>query len=110
MAVDAQRVIDLSWWVHELWILPMQMVLSLAVLYTKVGLAPTMVALIATIATVLANTPISTSMEKVDEKLMAAKDARMKATTECLRNMRILKLQVIRMDSHTTPGDPSIAF
>jgi len=53
-----------------------------------------MTALIATIATVLANIPISTLMEKFEEQLMEAKDARMKTTSECLRNMRILKLQV----------------
>jgi len=97
--VDVQRVIDLAWWVHDLWILPLQVVLSLAVLYTKVGLAPTMAALIATIATVLANIPISTSMEKFEEQLMGAKDARMKTTSECLRNMRILKLQVGKLIS-----------
>lgn len=92
--MDVQRVIDLGWWVHELWILPLQVVLALTILFTKVGLAPTMTALVATVATVLANTPISTWMEKFEEQLMGAKDARMKTTSECLRNMRILKLQV----------------
>ncbi|KAI9102246.1 hypothetical protein K1719_023448 [Acacia pycnantha] len=51
MTVDAERIGDFSWYIHDLW------------------------------------------MEKFQDKLMESKDRRMKATSEILRNMRILKLQ-----------------
>ncbi|KAI9102315.1 hypothetical protein K1719_023517 [Acacia pycnantha] len=51
ITVDAERIGDFSWYIHDLW------------------------------------------MEKFQDKLMESKDRRMKATSEILRNMRILKLQ-----------------
>ncbi|TYH46430.1 hypothetical protein ES332_D11G335000v1 [Gossypium tomentosum] len=41
----------------------------------------------------LANIPLGKMLEKFQDKLMESKDTRMKATSEILRNMRILKLQ-----------------
>jgi hypothetical protein len=94
MAVDVERVIDFLWWIHDIWDLPLQVCLALAILYTNVGLAAAVAALIATIATVLFNVPVAALQRRFQEQLMGAKDARMKTTSECLRNMRILKLQV----------------
>ncbi|KAI9102353.1 hypothetical protein K1719_023555 [Acacia pycnantha] len=51
ITVDAERIGDFSWYIHDMW------------------------------------------MEKFQDKLMESKDRRMKATSEILRNMRILKLQ-----------------
>ncbi|KAI9071559.1 hypothetical protein K1719_046475 [Acacia pycnantha] len=51
MTVDAERIGDFSWHIHDLWI------------------------------------------EKFQDNIMESKDGRMKATSEILRNMRILKLQ-----------------
>ncbi|CAA7016301.1 unnamed protein product [Microthlaspi erraticum] len=50
-------------------------------------------ALIATILVMLVNFPFGRMQERFQEKLMEAKDNRMKSTSEILRNMRILKLQ-----------------
>lgn len=94
MAVDVERVVDFLWWIHDIWILPLQVSLALAILYKNVGLAAGVAALIATMATVLFNIPLATLEGKFQEQVMGAKDARMKTTSECLRNMRILKLQV----------------
>jgi ATP-binding cassette subfamily C (CFTR/MRP) protein 2 len=41
----------------------------------------------------LANVPLGKLQEKFQDKIMESKDKRMKATSEILRNMRILKLQ-----------------
>jgi hypothetical protein len=41
----------------------------------------------------VANVPPGNMQEKFQEMLMDSKDVRMKATSEILRNMRILKLQ-----------------
>ncbi|XP_027350602.1 ABC transporter C family member 5-like isoform X2 [Abrus precatorius] len=92
MAVDVQRVGDYSWYLHDMWMLPLQIVLALAILYKNVGIA-SIATLIATIISIVVTIPVARIQEDYQDKLMAAKDERMRKTSECLRNMRILKLQ-----------------
>ncbi|XP_002967127.2 putative ABC transporter C family member 15 [Selaginella moellendorffii] len=92
MAVDIQRVLDFSWYLHDIWILPLQVALALLILYQKVGVAA-IATLVATLASVAVNTPFSSLQDKYQDKIMEAKDARMRATSECLKSMRILKAQ-----------------
>eukprot|EP01018_Ginkgo_biloba_P039300 Gb_35586 [translate_table: standard] len=92
MAVDVQRIGDYSWYLHDIWMLPMQIVLALAILFKNVGIAA-IATLIATIVSIFINTPLAKMQEEYQDNLMTAKDERMKATSECLRNMRIMKLQ-----------------
>ncbi|KAL6564040.1 Multidrug resistance-associated protein 5 [Orobanche hederae] len=92
MAVDVQRVGDYSWYLHDMWMLPMQIILALAILYKNVGIA-SLATLVATIVSIVATVPVARIQEDYQDKLMAAKDDRMRKTSECLRNMRILKLQ-----------------
>lgn len=92
MAVDVQRVGDYSWYLHDIWMLPMQIILALAILYKNVGIA-SVATLIATIISIVITIPIAKIQEEYQDKLMASKDERMRKTSECLRNMRILKLQ-----------------
>ncbi|KAI8523132.1 hypothetical protein RHMOL_Rhmol13G0050400 [Rhododendron molle] len=92
MAVDVQRVGDYSWYLHDIWMLPLQIILALAILYKNVGIA-CVATLIATIISILVTVPLARVQETYQDNLMAAKDYRMRKTSECLRNMRILKLQ-----------------
>ncbi|XP_011024496.1 PREDICTED: ABC transporter C family member 5 [Populus euphratica] len=92
MAIDVQRVGDYSWYLHDIWMLPLQIVLALAILYKNVGIA-SFATLIATIISIVITIPVARIQEDYQDKLMAAKDERMRKTSECLRNMRILKLQ-----------------
>lgn len=92
MAVDVQRVGDYSWYLHDIWMLPLQIVLALAILYKNVGIA-SVATLIATIISIVVTVPLAKMQEDYQDKLMASKDDRMRKTSECLRNMRILKLQ-----------------
>ncbi|XP_057741994.1 ABC transporter C family member 5-like [Arachis stenosperma] len=92
MAVDVQRVGDYSWYLHDMWMLPMQIVLALLILYKSVGIAA-IATLIATIISIVVAVPVARIQENYQDKLMAAKDERMRKTSESLRNMRILKLQ-----------------
>ncbi|KAJ8899256.1 hypothetical protein K2173_017288 [Erythroxylum novogranatense] len=92
MAVDVQRVGDYSWYLHDIWMLPLQIILALAILYKNVGIA-SVATLIATIFSIVVTIPLAKIQEDFQDKLMAAKDERMRKTSECLRNMRILKLQ-----------------
>ncbi|KAL6271327.1 hypothetical protein ACE6H2_028238 [Prunus campanulata] len=92
MAVDVQRIGDYSWYLHDMWMLPMQIILALAILYKNVGIA-SVATLIATIISIVLTVPVAKIQEDYQDKLMTAKDERMRKTSECLRNMRILKLQ-----------------
>ncbi|CAK9308687.1 unnamed protein product [Citrullus colocynthis] len=92
MTVDAERVGDFSWYMHDVWLVFFQVGLALLVLYKSLGLA-SISAFVATIAIMLVNIPLGKLQEKFQDKIMESKDTRMKATSEILRNMRILKLQ-----------------
>ncbi|KAG6400942.1 hypothetical protein SASPL_137787 [Salvia splendens] len=92
MAVDVQRVGDFAWYLHDIWMLPLQIILALAILYKNVGIA-SLATLIATVVSIIATVPVARIQESYQDKLMAAKDDRMRKTSECLRNMRILKSQ-----------------
>ncbi|KAL8101971.1 ABC transporter C family member 5-like [Apium graveolens] len=92
MAVDVQRVGDYCWYLHDIWMLPLQIILALCILFKNVGLA-SIATLVATIISIVATIPLARIQEDYQDKLMASKDERMRKTSECLRNMRILKLQ-----------------
>ncbi|KAG2294813.1 hypothetical protein Bca52824_041482 [Brassica carinata] len=92
MTVDAERIGNFSWYMHDPWMVLLQVGLALWILYRNLGLA-SVAALIATILVMLVNFPFGRMQERFQEKLMEAKDNRMKSTSEILRNMRILKLQ-----------------
>ncbi|OMO83125.1 hypothetical protein COLO4_22684 [Corchorus olitorius] len=97
MTVDAERVGDFSWCMHDPWMVALQVSLALLILYKNLGLA-TIVAFGATILVMLANIPLAKMLEKFQDKLMESKDRRMKTTSEILRNIKILKLQGILQD------------
>jgi ATP-binding cassette subfamily C (CFTR/MRP) protein 2 len=92
IAIDAGRVGDFSWYVSSTWMVLVKIPIALLILYKNLGLA-SIVAFIATILFMLANIPLAKLEEKFQDKVMESKDRRMKATSEILRNMRILKLQ-----------------
>ncbi|KAL5975298.1 Canalicular multispecific organic anion transporter 2 [Asimina triloba] len=92
MSVDAERVGEFSWYMHDLWMVPLQVAIALVILYVNLGLA-SVAAFIATLVVMLMNLPVGRLQERYQEKLMKSKDGRMKATSEILRNMRILKFQ-----------------
>ncbi|BBN08483.1 ATP-binding cassette, subfamily C (CFTR/MRP), member 2 [Marchantia polymorpha subsp. ruderalis] len=92
VTVDVERIGDFAWFFQDIWILPLQILLALLVLYKVVGIAA-IAALAASILTVALNMPLTTWQDHFQDKLMEAKDRRMKSLTESLRSMRILKLQ-----------------
>ena len=92
MTVDAERVGDFCWYMHEIWRILLQIVFALLILYKNLGLA-SIAAFLATVLVMLANIPLGAVLEKFQDKIMESKDKRMKVTSEILRNMRILKLQ-----------------
>ncbi|KAJ4725240.1 ABC transporter C family member 3 [Melia azedarach] len=96
MTVDAERIGDFTCYMHDSWIFLFQVSLAMLILYKNLGLA-SIATLFATVLVMLANFPLGRLQEKFQEKLMESKDTRMKATSEILRNVRILKLQAWEM-------------
>ncbi|KAK9077607.1 hypothetical protein SSX86_005944 [Deinandra increscens subsp. villosa] len=92
MAVDAERIGEFGWYMHDFWLVFVQVAVGLALLYKNLGLAA-VASSISTVVVLLANLPLGNIQEKLQDELMKSKDARMKSTSEILRNMRILKLQ-----------------
>ncbi|KAG6793603.1 hypothetical protein POTOM_002818 [Populus tomentosa] len=92
MTVDADRIGEFSWYMHDPWLILLQVGLALLILYQNLGLA-SVAAFVATIVVMLIHYPLGRLQKTFQDKLMDSKDKRMRATTEILRNMRILKLQ-----------------
>ncbi|KAF8379647.1 hypothetical protein HHK36_029091 [Tetracentron sinense] len=91
VTVDAYRIGEFPYWFHQTWATSLQLCIACVILYRSVGLA-TVAALIVVIITVLCNAPLAKLQLKYQTKLMLAQDKRLKATTEALVNMKVLKL------------------
>ncbi|PON71767.1 ATP-binding cassette containing protein [Trema orientale] len=92
MSVDIQRITDFMWFINIIWMLPIQISLAIYILHTNLDLG-SLAALAATLMVMACNIPLTRTQKKYQAKIMDAKDNRMKATSEVLRNMKILKLQ-----------------
>ncbi|MED6144924.1 Multidrug resistance-associated protein 7 [Stylosanthes scabra] len=91
VTVDAYRIGEFPYWFHQTWTTSVQLCISLVILFQAVGLA-TIASLVVIIITVLCNTPLAKLQHKFQSKLMVAQDERLKATSEALVNMKVLKL------------------
>ncbi|MCL7045372.1 hypothetical protein MKW94_029825, partial [Papaver nudicaule] len=91
VTVDAYRIGEFPYWFHQTWALVLQICLGLAILVRAVGLA-TFAALVVVVLTVLVNVPIAKLQTKYHRKLLGVQDRRLKAISEALVNMKILKL------------------
>lgn len=91
VTVDAYRIGEFPFWFHQIWSTSLQLCIALVVVYYSVGLA-TIATLIVMILTVLGNSPLAKLQHKYQETFMMAQNKRLKAITEVLVNMKVLKL------------------
>lgn len=91
VTVDAYRIGEFPFWFHQTWSTSFQLCIALVILYNSVGLA-TISAMLVIILTVACNAPLAKLQHKFQSKLMAAQDERLKAMSEALVYMRVLKL------------------
>lgn len=91
VTVDAYRIGEFPYWFHQTWTTSFQLCISLVILFRAIGLA-TIASLVVIVITVLCNAPIAKLQHKFQSKLMVAQDERLKATSEALVNMKVLKL------------------
>ncbi|KAI8006488.1 ABC transporter C family member 10 [Camellia lanceoleosa] len=91
VSTDAYRIGEFPFWFHQTWTTSLQLFLALIILFRAVGLA-TIASLVVIILTVLCNAPLAKLQHKFQSKLMVAQDDWLKATSEALVNMKVLKL------------------
>ncbi|PKI63466.1 hypothetical protein CRG98_016133, partial [Punica granatum] len=91
VTVDAYRIGEFPFWFHQTWTTSLQLCIALMILFRAVGPA-TIASLLVIILTVLCNTPLAKLQHKFQSKLMVAQDERLKASSEALVNMKVLKL------------------
>ncbi|KAI8006483.1 ABC transporter C family member 10 [Camellia lanceoleosa] len=91
VSTDAYRIGEFPFWFHQTWTTSLQLFLALIILFRAVGLA-TIASLVVIILTVLCNAPLAKLQHKFQSKLMVAQDDWLKATSEVLVNMKVLKL------------------
>ncbi|KAG5617161.1 hypothetical protein H5410_016985 [Solanum commersonii] len=91
VTVDAYRIGEFPFWLHQTWTTSVQLCFALIILFRAVGLA-TIASLVVIVFTVLCNTPLAKLQHRFQSKLMVAQDDRLKAISEALVNMKVLKL------------------
>ncbi|KAK8970994.1 ABC transporter C family member 10 [Platanthera guangdongensis] len=91
VTVDAYRIGEFPVWFHQTWTTCLQLCIALVILYHAVGLA-TISSMVVIVLTVLCNAPVAKLQHKFQTKLMEAQDERLKAMSEALVNMKVLKL------------------
>ncbi|KAA3475960.1 ABC transporter C family member 10-like [Gossypium australe] len=91
VTVEAYRIGEFPFWFYQTWTTSLQLCIALVILFQAVRLAM-IAALVAIILTVLCNTPLAKLQHRFQSKLMGAQDERLKASSEALINMKVLKL------------------
>ncbi|RDX92677.1 ABC transporter C family member 10, partial [Mucuna pruriens] len=91
VTVDAYRIGEFPFWFHQTWTTILQIGIALVMLFRAIGMA-TIASLVVIVLTVLCNTPIAKLQHKFHSELMVAQDERLKASSEALVNMKVLKL------------------
>ncbi|XP_056685318.1 ABC transporter C family member 3 [Spinacia oleracea] len=93
LAVDVETIQGFIVYLHDTWLIFLQIGLALLILYKKLGLIASVGAFVVTLIFMGANYVFMSWQEKFQKKLMESKDNRMKMTIETLRNMRVLRFQ-----------------
>ncbi|GAB2209738.1 hypothetical protein Droror1_Dr00026961 [Drosera rotundifolia] len=94
--VDAYRIAEFPFWLHQIWTVSLQMCLALLIIYYCIGIA-TLVAVLVIALSVIVNSPLGKLQHKYQTKLMVEQDKRLRAITEALVTMKVLKLYAWEM-------------
>ncbi|CAL5185347.1 unnamed protein product [Lathyrus oleraceus] len=89
--VDAYRIGEFPFWFHQTWTTVLQLCIATVILFRAIGLA-TVASLVVIVLTVVLNTPLARLQHKFLSKLLLAQDERLKACSEALVNIKVLKL------------------
>ncbi|KAF7843464.1 ABC transporter C family member 8-like [Senna tora] len=92
IAVDAYRMGESLWWFHSGWSFALQLVLAIVVLFCVVGLGA-LPGLVLLLISALLNVPFAMKLKKCQSEVLVSQDQRLRATSEILNNIKIIKLQ-----------------
>lgn len=93
VSVDAYRLGEFPWYLHQVWTTPLQIIIASAILFYTLGWA-TVAGLVVIAITMVLNTPLARLLQGYQVKLMEAQDERLRASSEILNSIKIIKLQV----------------
>ncbi|XP_026426274.1 ABC transporter C family member 10-like [Papaver somniferum] len=96
VTVDCYQVGEFPFWLHQIWTACLQMCFGLAILFGAVRLA-SLAALVVIVLSVICNTPLAKLQLKFQLMLVEAQDKRLKAISEAIVNMKVLKLYAWEM-------------
>ncbi|RIB11911.1 ATP-binding cassette transporter 1 [Gigaspora rosea] len=91
MSVDAQKIVDLTMYLHIAWSGPLQIVLALYFLYQTMG-ASAFAGVAVMILMLPLNAIFATLMRKLQKEQMKNKDERIKFINELLNGIKVIKL------------------
>ena len=94
MAVDSQRFIDLLPFVSFLWTAPIQIAITLFLLYNEMGLA-VLGGLVVMIICIPVNSYVTALVKSIQTKQMKLKDQRLRGLNEILNGIKVLKVMKI---------------
>ena len=92
ISIDGYRLGELPWWFHLSWSLPLQLLLGVGVLFFTVGLG-VLPGLLPLMMFGLLNIPFAKKLQQCQSRVLSAQDERLRATSEILNSMKIVKLQ-----------------
>ncbi|GAB2293395.1 hypothetical protein Dimus_027594 [Dionaea muscipula] len=92
IAVDAYRMGEFPWWFHSTWASMLQLFLGVVVLFGVVGTGA-LPGLVPLVICSLLNVPMAKLLQNCQSQVTKAQDERLRATSEILNNMKVIKLQ-----------------
>jgi ABC-type multidrug transport system fused ATPase/permease subunit len=92
VSVDSYRICELAWQLHWAWVVPFVTLGALCVLFAIAGLAASP-GLVLVVLFVLLLTPLMFYMQRSQGEFMVAQDERLRATSEVLSGIKVIKLQ-----------------
>ncbi|RDX69509.1 ABC transporter C family member 8, partial [Mucuna pruriens] len=92
IAVDAYRMGEFPRWFHTSWTCVLQLVLSIGILFSVVGVGA-LLGLVPLLICGLVNVPSAKILQNYMAQFMISQDERLRSTSEILNSMKIIKLQ-----------------
>ncbi|GMI77928.1 multidrug resistance-associated protein 6 [Hibiscus trionum] len=92
ISVDAYRMGEFPWWFHLTWSLVLQLFMSIGVLFWVVGLGA-ILGIVPLAVCGFLNMPFAKIIKKYQSQFMISQDERLRAISEILNSMKIIKLQ-----------------
>ncbi|KAG0588980.1 hypothetical protein KC19_2G282400 [Ceratodon purpureus] len=92
VSVDCYRLGEFAWYFHQIWTTPLSLIIASVILFYTLGLA-TFAGLAMVGMTIVLNIPLARALQRYQVKLMGAQDERIRASTEILNSIKIIKLQ-----------------